>query len=846
MSIFKKIISMFLAFLMIFGAAAGIGNLNIADIGIKAEAATVYTEGYYSYTVENGNATITAVDESISGDVTVPSTLGGYPVTCIGDGAFYARTNITSVIIPDGITSIGGSSFYCCFSLKKINFPDSITSIGNGAFADCHNLENITIPAGVTSIGGDAFLDCKSFTSITVVSENTVYSNDEYGVLFNKDKTELIYYPIGNNRTDYKIPDSVISIGGDAFRECKTLKNIYIHAGVSSIGLNTFRSCKSRIIVDYENQNYSSDDYGVLFNKDKTTLLYYPDGEGRIHYKIPGGVTWIGYCAFEFCTNLTSITIDDSVIGIGGRAFFACDNLEDVYYTGNESEWNKIYIDGHNESLSEATLHFYQEIEPTNATVTWVVGDKSTVETYEVGAKITPPADPIKDGYTFKGWSPSVPSVMPAEDLTFTAVFEKIPEVDIYNLGDETYSFKNFTDSDSNGHCFGMSMTSSGYHTGELDIATIGGSEQKNLYSLDKTSKVKTPICYYQKIQKEYSRNAIVAGGANYKNSQKWDIASDWNEVVNYVKNHAHDGKGDLQIGFRKRSVDGGHAVNFLRYEEVAGQARIYAYDNNFPDTETYFYMNSKGNVLQYPKSTFSGAIDCIALRSVSKYFDLVVDFDATRYIYAKRDSIAIEGIEAYLMDGSTETGCTVMFEVPSDAKQITIVPLVDNAEFEYLDGNYSFGGVNDDTVGVFRLVSADDAASGENKADFTIVNGGSAVAPEVTAEIRKPSVTTINYGDSIVLHADVTNLPSDAYIEWTASNGSFTYSASADGTTCTVSPASSGDTTFTATVYDANGNVIDSDEQVMTAKAGFFQKIIAFFKKLFGMTKVIPQFFEE
>ena len=84
--------------------------------------------------------------------------------------------------------------------------------------------------------------------------------------------------------------------------------------------------------------------------------------------------------------------------------------------------------------------------------------------------------------------------------------------------------------------------------------------------------------------------------------------------------------------------------------------------------------------------------------------------------------------------------------------------------------------------------------------------------------------------------------LPEGATIEWTASNENFTYSVSADGTACTVSPSSSGDTTFTATVYDESGNVIRKDTQVMTSKAGFFQKIIAFFKKLFGMTKLIPE----
>lgn len=111
------------------------------------------------------------------------------------------------------------------------------------------------------------------------------------------------------------------------------------------------------------------------------------------------------------------------------------------------------------------------------------------------------------------------------------------------------------------------------------------------------------------------------------------------------------------------------------------------------------------------------------------------------------------------------------------------------------------------------------------------------------TLEIRNPSTTTISYGDAIILHADVTGtLPAGATIKWMASNGNFSCFVSSDGTTCTISPKSSGETTFTATVVDANGNIISSDEQIMTSKAGFFDKIIAFFKGLFGLTKTIPQ----
>ncbi len=117
---------------------------------------------------------------------------------------------------------------------------------------------------------------------------------------------------------------------------------------------------------------------------------------------------------------------------------------------------------------------------------------------------------------------------------------------------------------------------------------------------------------------------------------------------------------------------------------------------------------------------------------------------------------------------------------------------------------------------------------------------------PVPSVVIRTPSQTEINYGDSIIFHADTKNLPEGAYIEWTADNDNFIIvSYSSDRSNCTITPSVSGVTVFTVTVYDADGNEISSDTQTMIAKAGFFQKIIAFFKKLFGLTKIIPEAFK-
>lgn len=764
-TLFSKTTSLLLVVMMIFGMSA-VGFAEVTDDGANKDLCQCTTdiyiperlpvgdgeiqlegsfvEGNYGYNVVDNKAVI--VDVSVSGDVTVPSSLGGYEVTEIGELAFhYYGSGVTSLTLPEGLTVINSLAFLDCDKLESVTIPDSVTTIGDHAFWGCSSLKSVAIPKNVEKIDSGAFKDCLSLSEITVDSANKYFSADGNGVLFNKDKTELILYPAGNARTSYAIPDSV-----------------------------------------------------------KT----------------------IGYLAFSQADNLTAVTIPDSVTSTDMCAFSECENISDVYFSGSKNQWSVIeaeVLKCLRESLSAATLHlgFYN--------VNWVVEDNQTTQEVRVGTEISAPEEPAKSGYTFKGWSPEIPAVMPEKDLTFTAVFEKIPEIDIYNLGEETYSFSNFSDTDSPGHCFAMSATSAGYYLGELDINSVITQPGQDLYDLTLTPEVKAALCYYQPKQGAERDASNVAGGSVYLKGRK-DINSDWNEVVNYVKNHEYDNKGTLQIGFRRGT--GGHAINFLRYEEVNGQARIYAYDNNYPDVETYFYKDSNGDVRQAPKSTFGAPIDCIALRSIPTYFSLVGGFKVSDYIYAPVDTIAVSGATEYLMEGTVNGEDYAMYKVPENAEQVVIVPLVDNAEFTYFDETYSFGNVDDDTVGVFRLASDDE--NDMQDVGLQIVN--------VKAEIRTPSTTKIAYGDKIVLHADVKTLPDGATIKWTADNDNFAYSA--NGETCTIEPNKSGSTTFTVTVYDAQGNAISEDEQTMMSKAGFFDRFIAFFKKIFGITKTIPQFY--
>lgn len=214
----------------------------------------------YTYTTNNGTITITGYTGP-GGAVTIPSEINGLPVTRIGDSTFQRCTSLTSVTIPDTVTIIGEWAFGSCTGLTNVMIANSVTSIGECAFWSCTNLTCVTIPDSVTSIRDWAFPYCAGLTAVT----------------------------IGN--------------------------------GVTTIGEGAFVACVSltAIAVDPKSPAYSSVD-GVLFNKNRNTLMQYPCGKAG-SYTIPNSVTSITDLAFHSCANLTSVTIPNNVSSIGSTHY---------------------------------------------------------------------------------------------------------------------------------------------------------------------------------------------------------------------------------------------------------------------------------------------------------------------------------------------------------------------------------------------------------------------------------------------------------------------------------------------------------------------------------------------
>ncbi len=324
-----------------------------------------------------------------SGTLTVSGS-GDMSDFIVGGAPWYSvRTHVKSAVIGDGVVSIGNNAFYDCSALEEISLPQSLKSIDKNALRDCEKLkaavlpstletvdaqafyasgiEQISIPASVKIIGKDAFGWCMNLSSFSVDSDNRNYSSDNCGVLFNKDKSELIKFPCNNPETDYSVAEGVERIAENAFENGINLKTVSVPASVNEIGYGAFYNCAlENIVVAQGNSDYSNDAYGVLFDKNKTYLVQYPINSNNEIYIIPDSVTAFENGAFANAENLKGITLSENIKSIESYAFLYCGSLEYLHIPAGVNEIGEEIIDTGAYICSESENCFAKDYAQTN------------------------------------------------------------------------------------------------------------------------------------------------------------------------------------------------------------------------------------------------------------------------------------------------------------------------------------------------------------------------------------------------------------------------------------------------------------------------------------------------
>ncbi len=173
-----------------------------------------------------GTVVITGCDEDAAGELIIPDTIGGNPVTRINTRAFRFCSSLTNITIPDGVTDFGDRAFEGCTSLAGITIPDSVTSFGDATFRNCASLTSVTIPDGVTSISYATLYGCASLTSITIPDTVTSIGNGAFRAC--------------SNLTSITIPDTVTSIGNRVFYDCSNLTSVSFQGVAPTIGFDVF------------------------------------------------------------------------------------------------------------------------------------------------------------------------------------------------------------------------------------------------------------------------------------------------------------------------------------------------------------------------------------------------------------------------------------------------------------------------------------------------------------------------------------------------------------------------------------------------------------------------------